>query len=501
VTATTLVSITTVPRGLILAPDNNGTAKPGDTITYTHRLTNVGQLSDTFVLEAASSLGWSPVVDPASVLLDAGQAAEVTVLMTVPMTPTGLTDTTTVTATSQSDPTVFGTAVDITTLDVQTGADFAPDRAQRAAPGETITYTHQLTNTGDVPLTFDFAVQETAPWSEVPISLVVDPGVSSQVIVTVTVPTGAGAGETHAVTVTAEARDVVGLAPYVRDVTTVTQIFGVALAPNRIGVGEPGDVVAYTHTLTNTGNGEDTFNLEATAPISWQVALSPGPFTVPRGAARPITVAVTIPADAITGTEQAISVRATSIGDPTQVATVTDTTRVDRVRTLTYLPLIMRAFEKSEGPDLIVTDITVTPASPAAGQSVTVQVTVRNQGSQPVAYGNNFYVDFYVDRVPQPMMVGDRSWGAQGAWFGVGETYTFEGTYTFDAADSYQLYAQVDTDDTVKETWEGNNQFGPQAITVTGSETSNVDETPATATPVSPRRPRPTPTPGMPENP
>ena len=159
------------------------------------------------------------------------------------------------------------------------------------------------------------------------------------------------------------------------------------------------------------------------------------------------------------------------------------------------------AFETSEGPDLIVTDITVTPASPAAGQSVTVQVTVRNQGSQPVAYGNNFYVDFYVDLVPQSMMVGDLSWGAQGAWFGVGEAYTFEGTHTFDAADSYQLYAQVDTDNTVKESWEGNNQFGPQAITVTGSGTSSSDEGPATATPVSPRRPRPTPTPGMPENP
>ena len=134
-----------------------------------------------------------------------------------------------------------------------------------------------------------------------------------------------------------------------------------------------------------------------------------------------------------------------------------------------YLPIIFRNYTPPPpptGPDLVVTGISVAPNPPEAGQSATVYVTVKNQGNRPVAYGNNFYVDFYVDSEPAPLLRGDIEWGVQGSWFGVGESRTLSGSYIFTEG-THQLYAQADTDSTVTETNENNNVLGPVPLNVT----------------------------------
>jgi hypothetical protein len=79
-----------------------------------------------------------------------------------------------------------------------------------------------------------------------------------------------------------------------------------------------------------------------------------------------------------------------------------------------------------------------------------------------VAAGNNFLIDFYnnpASEPPGPFQAGDILWGAQGVEFTAGMSLTFVGTLTFSAG-FHHLYAQVDTDNHVAETDEGNNLYG-----------------------------------------
>ena len=117
------------------------------------------------------------------------------------------------------------------------------------------------------------------------------------------------------------------------------------------------------------------------------------------------------------------------------------------------------------GPDLVVVDLTIVPTNPDAGETAEIIVTVQNQGDQPVDPGNNFFIDFYVDIVPLPHLPGTFYWGAQGSQFGVGESRSFSRDYSFTAG-THNLYVQVDTDQSVPESNEANNIFGPQVIVV-----------------------------------
>jgi len=146
------------------------------------------------------------------------------------------------------------------------------------------------------------------------------------------------------------------------------------------------------------------------------------------------------------------------------------------------------------GPDLVVTDISVVPNPPEAGQSAMVYVTVRNQGNQAVPYGNNFYVDFYVDHEPAPLLRGDIDWGVQGSWFGTGESRTLDGSYTFTEG-THQLWGQADTDNTVVETNENNNVLGPVILDVTSLGGGEVPTGPVIIPTPGAGSPRPTPSP------
>jgi subtilase family serine protease len=158
------------------------------------------------------------------------------------------------------------------------------------------------------------------------------------------------------------------------------------------------------------------------------------------------------------------------------------------------LPLVVRNYNANL-PDLVIADIAVSPATPTAGEPCTVNITVQNQGPLDVAFGNNFFVDFYDNIEPEHLMVGDRTWAVQGSWFGAGESRVWSFSYTFDTAGEHTLYAQADTDDTVEERNEVNNITSrPLTITVLQAAGEGVGPT-EKRTPEYGPRPTPTPAP------
>ena len=126
--------------------------------------------------------------------------------------------------------------------------------------------------------------------------------------------------------------------------TTVTQVASLTLTQNGAQTATPGSVVYYPHTLTNTGNGSDTFNLTTTNTGAFSMSnvqifadngsgQPTGPAitttgALAAGAAFKFIVVGTLPATATSGQTNAITVTGTSAFDATKTASNTDTTTV-----------------------------------------------------------------------------------------------------------------------------------------------------------------------------
>ena len=116
---------------------------------------------------------------------------------------------------------------------------------------------------------------------------------------------------------------------------------GVALTPDRSAIAVPGAVVTYTHTLTNTGDSPDAFDISHASSQGWAVTYET-PIALGAGEAATLVVSVTVPAEAISGTVDSTVITATSQADAGVSAAVTDTTNVVVGRWEVYLPIVLR---------------------------------------------------------------------------------------------------------------------------------------------------------------
>jgi hypothetical protein len=126
------------------------------------------------------------------------------------------------------------------------------------------------------------------------------------------------------------------------------------------------------------------------------------------------------------------------------------------------------SLEAPPRPDLIVDRIEVIPSSPRVGEQVTIRVTIKNQGEVDVAGDNNFLSDLWVDPPDpfQPGQTGTYYWGCQATWVPAGGSHVLETKHAFDRSRTFNLYAQVDTQNNVDERRESNNALGPVSVRV-----------------------------------
>ncbi|MFF0724117.1 discoidin domain-containing protein [Streptomyces sp. NPDC004134] len=128
-------------------------------------------------------------------------------------------------------------------------------------------------------------------------------------------------------------------------------------------------------------------------------------------------------------------------------------------------------------PDLEVTGLTHTPASPDETQSVTLAATVHNAGEEPAAATG---VDF--------LLGGEPAGTADVGTLAPGATRTVTANTGAHDAGEYAVGAVVDPDDTVVEQDEGNNEYtAPTPLRVSPVQSSDlvaasVDWTPSSAT-------------------
>lgn len=265
---------------LAIGPAYTRTAVPGQTINYSHRITNTGTVGFTDLkLGAFSSLKWAAsVTPPAPITLAAGESKPVTLTLTL---PTGAAPNVIAGSVDQTRVTVSSTAVTTATASVTNTTTVLPkfsltvtpgNQALSVRPGIQAVYIHKVTNTGNLAgsVTLSAVTDRGGAWTTTlsPATFTLAPGASIDVSLRVTVPSGSVAGIKAITTLTVNVTSPTGITvPPIVDTTTVAETKQATIIPNREGQAAAGQTISFPHTVTNIGNTRVTYILTGTSSL------------------------------------------------------------------------------------------------------------------------------------------------------------------------------------------------------------------------------------------
>jgi uncharacterized repeat protein (TIGR01451 family) len=206
----------------------NQNANPGTSADFALDVINTSGGIDTYTLSSSVPAGWTAtfyedtngngVLDAAEItpIAAVGPVAafsEMNVIARVDVPAGALPGVNPVsfTATSTNNGVISDTIANTVTVNTLAAVDFSPDLSGNTTAGGTISYTHTLTNTGNVGDTFDLTYVSSQGWTYVfydalnnPIaSVALAPGASATVIARLSVPAGATIGTVETGTLTA----------------------------------------------------------------------------------------------------------------------------------------------------------------------------------------------------------------------------------------------------------------------------------------------------------
>jgi uncharacterized membrane protein len=199
---------------------------------------------------------------------------------------------------------------------------FISPSSRKGLEGDVLTYTVTVTNTGNVPDNYRLTVSDTLGWEPVLENefLEILPSRSETTGLSVRIPDNALPGEIDNILLVATS--IVNPAIRVENSCTAeVVIMGVEvyISPDRRS-GAPGRVLIYEVEVRNVSRVEVSYTLSVSDTRGWNPTLSQTSLTLAARATGEVTLSVTIPEGALLGTEDEITVVATS----TENAEITD---------------------------------------------------------------------------------------------------------------------------------------------------------------------------------
>ncbi|MCK4349365.1 MAG: DUF11 domain-containing protein [Candidatus Krumholzibacteria bacterium] len=265
-----------------LAGTNDGLVNintdPGLNVDFPLDVINTGGSSDTYTLGSVFPAGWSAIfyndlngngiLDPPELApignigpVIAGDEVHVIARVAVPAGEVPGVFPVTFRATSSNNPAIFDEIANTVTVNTAAAVTIVPDLNGTGTAGGTVRYTHTVTNTGNVTDTFILSHASSNGWSYAyfdllnnPIASVnLDPGVSEDVVVQLSIPGGVAVGtvETGTITVTGNGT---GATDSAIDVTTIVAgNLVLTKSVNPVGNQVPGTELTYRTDYANVG--------------------------------------------------------------------------------------------------------------------------------------------------------------------------------------------------------------------------------------------------------
>lgn len=398
-----------VQAGLTFTPaSQRRDAGRGQEVCFDHTLTNTGDGPDTFALSVQQLPGgWATPRFPASVTLARGQSQVVQVCITVPQNAMVQDYAVVVRATSQAQSSVFADVTDTVGIIATAVPIISPAQTRTIDATRLVSFTHTITNAGDISGTFTVALTVPNGWQTVTApatSVSLAPGQTASVSFSVRAPAGAVAGN-YPLVLRATNQSNAQISSSVTDTAVVPGRGGVLLSADQQQVGQPASTSVYTLTVTNTGNITDTIALTAGSSRGWATQVTPGGVALAPNASAPVQVRVAVPAGSTAGISDTTTVTATSsvVGGPVVSDTALLTTtvaarpgllwtpetrelRLPESRVLTFTYTLSNSGSVSETVNITTTGVpagwqatftTTTTATLAPGEGLPVALTVR----------------------------------------------------------------------------------------------------------------------------
>jgi uncharacterized membrane protein len=296
-------------------PASSSAHGDGTTVTHTLSLSNTGNLTDTYDLSILNNSFATTIWDASfsqpitqTVSMPPCTSMEVGVAVEVPNNSEFIQDEATLRARSQGD-TLLVTESTLLSDNAEPGVTGPGQVSHSGTPGDIVTHTVTLTNTGNFSDSFMLALG-ASEWSAavaggVTQTVELESGETTTVQVEVFVPAQALAGETDVVELTATSARDSGVFATIPVLTTALAIDQVDLAAIPTVNGNPGEEVIHTVTIRNNGNVSDSYDITLSG-FSWPSVITPAVSEsneLPPGGQQQIKVAVTVPQNALAGTE------------------------------------------------------------------------------------------------------------------------------------------------------------------------------------------------------
>ena len=278
---------------------------PGDN-TITFDITNNGNFEDTFTVTVSSLNDWLTTCPAVTVAYGSSSTCDVSVM--VPKVAAGTKDSWTASAVASNDAAVINEESDTITVDTVTGHDLTGDTDLSGNPGSDVTYHFTILNTGNSQEKMFYTVSSSWNIDNVGGDTTLDMGDSATISVTQTIPSNAGAADTDTVTFSVVNGD--GSSSSVT--TTANQVYGVTVTAGILTGLNPGSSDDLSFTVTNSGNGFDTFTIGHSGV--WASSRSDNTVSLASGSSTTVQVTVAIPTNAASEASSSIGLSATSSG-------------------------------------------------------------------------------------------------------------------------------------------------------------------------------------------